>query len=123
MKRLFATMCFAAVVVSGCGEAMYRVAGRPFDTSFTQRIVRGKTTKTDVRQALGEPMATSRTIIGGQEADSWAYEYVKRKEGVGEVIIGALDPSFRRVETSRLDIMFQNDIVVDFTYVETGKSQ
>ena len=61
--------------------------------------------------------------MGGREVDTWSYEYVKQKEGFGQVLMGAMDSRYRLVEKSRLDINFQRDVVLDFVYSETGKAQ
>lgn len=66
-----ATLCLGA-----CSTTSFEV-GRNFDAdSFSARVVRGTTTREDVRALLGEPASTGVAVeTSGQRYDEWTYYY------------------------------------------------
>jgi len=62
----------AALVLSGCASVGSESLRKETETSVSQKIVQGKTTKTEVRSMFGSPTKTSFTD-GGLEI--WNYDF------------------------------------------------
>ena len=85
------------------------VQGRPFDASYAEKIVRGKTTKADVRKNIGEPHSTS--VANGVE--TWSYMH----QGGGGIFSGYKQVfTGVQVEMDTLMITFKGDKVLDYSY-------
>ena len=63
------TLLLAAVLLAGCATGNTSIANESADT-VQQKIIKGKTTKADLRAAFGEPSDTG--ISDGQEF--WGYQ-------------------------------------------------
>ncbi len=73
MKRI-ALMCCVAFLAVGCASTGNKVLKNETSQSVAQKIIKGKTTKDQVRAMFGDPMTTSFTDSGNE---IWKYEFVK----------------------------------------------
>jgi outer membrane protein assembly factor BamE (lipoprotein component of BamABCDE complex) len=99
-------LLLAMGVAFGCSTA-----GAKFDTNNVQKIVKGTTSKNDVRRYFGDPLRTENSPNG----EVWTYSYVDTHTTaagvVGHVTIG-VDQSQSTVDT--LTIVFDGEVVKDF---------
>ena len=70
MRRRALILGMAGLLAAGCAITY----GLEFDTSKVSQIVKGKTTKEEVRAMLREPASTSMTA----DFEQWSYAYEKR---------------------------------------------
>ena len=101
-------LLLAMGVPLGCSTA-----GAKFDTANVQKIVRGTTSKSDVRRYFGDPLRTENSPKG----EVWTYTYVDTHTTaagvVGHVTIG-VDQSESSVDT--LTIVFDGEVVKDYHF-------
>jgi len=79
MKMLRALGWVALASLAGCATT----TGRPYDTAAAQTFVDGKTTQTQVRQALGEPETVQDR---GDGSIMWMYSSSESKASVRDYI-------------------------------------
>jgi outer membrane protein assembly factor BamE (lipoprotein component of BamABCDE complex) len=101
-------LLLAIVVPLGCSTA-----GARFDTSKVSRIVKGRTTKDDLRGYFGKPLRTEESPNG----EVWTYAYVETHTttagAIGHVAIG-VDQS--ETVADKLIIVFNGDVVKDYSF-------
>jgi len=99
-------LLLAIGVPLGCSTA-----GAEFDTTKVHNIVKGTTTKNDVRRYFGDPLR----IENSPNGEVWTYTYVDTHATaagvVGHVTIG-VDQSESSVNT--LTIVFDGEVVKDY---------
>ncbi len=105
-------LLLAMVFPLGCSSA-----GARFDTANVSKIVKGKTTKIDLRGYFGNPLRTEDSPNG----EVWTYTYVETHStaagAVGHVVIG-VDQS--ETVVNKLTVIFDGDVVKDY-YFDSGK--
>ena len=95
MRKIF-FLAFILIFVSSCATS---IGGKSFDYSAVKTIEKGKSSKEDVRKALGEPLSVRNTESG----EVWIYY---------ESEVGTFFSS-----THSLDVYFSNDgVVSDYKY-------
>ncbi len=101
-------LLLAMGVILGCSTA-----GAKFDATKVRNIVKGSTTKDDVRRYFGDPLRTENDPNG----EAWVYSYVDTHTTaagvVGHVTVG-VDQSESTVQT--LTIVFDGEVVKDFHF-------
>lgn len=101
-------LLLAMFVPLGCSTA-----GAKFDTSNVSRIVKGRTTKNDVRRYFGNPLRTEESPNG----EVWTYVYVETHTttagAIGHVAIG-VDQS--ETVADKLTIVFNGEVVKDYSF-------
>jgi len=111
MKKLILTTSVAlcAFLVIGCATKI----GRDFNTSYISQIVRGKTTKAQVRENIGIPKSVTTTSAG----EMWLYQQFEGGnyfENMG----AALGMSELKSKHKSLTITFDGNLVKDFSYTK-----
>ena len=117
MKTAFSiiTGFLIALLLTGCASGRY---GRELDPSFVQQIERGKTTKAEIRRQLGEPL----TVTTSPQGEMWRYSYsggLAYWDMMAAGLTGSLDPA--SVKVQNLTIIFEGDLVKDFSFTAQGK--
>lgn len=79
MKMLRAAHVAALVLLAGCATT----TGRPFDSAAASRFEDGKTTQTQVRQAIGEPDTAQDR---GDGSVMWLYSFSESKASVRDFV-------------------------------------
>ena len=76
MKKITSVLCcvICAIAISGCASVGNETLRKETESTVAQKIVEGKTTKTEVKAMFGSPLKTSFTD-GGLEI--WSYELAK----------------------------------------------
>ena len=92
------------VFLVGC---MTFKTGRPIDTSLISHIERGKTTKTEIIQLFGQPLATQ-ILPEGKTGMVYTYQVTK----------GGISPSSVKAKMNTLSITLKDDIVLDYVYAD-----
>lgn len=105
---------FVAALLSGCAMQ----GGREFDTGYVAQIQRGVTTKTDVRQHLGEPVSVT---TAGNGEDVWSYAHQKGPNQM-QAVLGAYTGKVP-MSMQSLTIIFTGDTVKDYTFSTSGNAQ
>lgn len=95
-----------ATLFSGCAGPV----GRKFDTSYTEKITPGVTTKAMVRESLGKPMSVNLSHQG----EVWFYQYMP-----GGTILDSFSSQMfgadSNYEIDMLQIIFEGDTVKDYS--------
>jgi outer membrane protein assembly factor BamE (lipoprotein component of BamABCDE complex) len=112
VTRIALIVVLALLVGAGCAPKI----GRDFNASYLSSIERGVTTKSQVRQNLGEPSSVTTSSLAGE---TWSYQYM---EGAG--LAQTYGNFFRNEYTNMgshkmLVVTFDGDRVKDYTYSET----
>lgn len=101
-------LLLAMIAPLGCSTA-----GTRFDTSNVSKIVKGRTTKKDLREYFGNPLRTEDSPKG----EVWTYTYVETHStaagALGHVTIG-VDQS--ETVANKLTIVFDGDVVKDYFF-------
>lgn len=84
MQKLALNLSFLILValLGGCAPSI----GHEFDATYIDKIVRGKTTKAEIRQNMGEPMSITITDAGSERGESWMYQHVQGKGLIGQYV-------------------------------------
>lgn len=101
-------LLLAMVAPLGCSAA-----GAKFDTSNVSRIVKGRTTKNDLRGYFGNPLRTEDSPNG----EVWTYTYVETHTtaagAVGSVAVGV---NQSETVANKLTIVLNGDVVKDYFF-------
>jgi outer membrane protein assembly factor BamE (lipoprotein component of BamABCDE complex) len=116
MKAKLILLIIAAVLLAGCASVSTTRGTAKLSREFVEKnLIRGKTTKDQVRALLGEPKSTASSDMGipGMPAETWTYiktfyRDAAEKSGLGGsfaryAVTGSL---YDRVEVSVLMVMF-----------------
>jgi outer membrane protein assembly factor BamE (lipoprotein component of BamABCDE complex) len=105
-----------SLLLAGCFTPKYTnsfTAGAPFATKRISEIKKGETTKEEIKNIFGSPFSAS---ILSEEQGSWKYYYL---EGVASAQYKGLTLNSETSGTQySLDVLFKNDVVVNFEYTE-----
>ena len=96
-------LLLAMVVPLGCSTA-----GTRFDTSNVSKIVKGKTTKKDVREYFGNPLRTEDSPNG----EVWTYTYVETYATAP----GVFGINQSQTASNTLTVIFSGDVVKDYVF-------
>lgn len=108
MKYGIIILC--ALLLTACATANY-TTGTDFKTDKVNQIEEGVTTKEQVASWFGEPY--SKTVINGNQV-KWLYFY---SQGTSKAQSYIFTMKVQTDGTQKsLDILFENDIVTNFTY-------
>jgi outer membrane protein assembly factor BamE (lipoprotein component of BamABCDE complex) len=105
-----ATLAAATLALTGCASTSQ---GRKFDDSYVAQIQKGKTTKAQIRQNLGEPVSTSLSA----DTETWTYSY-SDAYGRGYVQAATFGLVRQKSDDQMLIVVFKGDVVVEFTYTK-----
>ena len=107
-----------SLVVFGCTQILPPSSmGRDFPGENVGKIVRGKTTDNDLIQMFGEPL--SKTIT--PDTEKWTYTYASGNATVLRTFT-TVGTKYRG-KSKKLDILFKNGVVTDFTFYEANVIQ
>lgn len=114
---LIAMSCM--VFVAGCASSGNKVLKEETSTTVAQKIVKGKSTKADVRATYGDPMTTSFTDSGNE---IWKYEFVKgHVKATNYIPIVNLFASGTTGDKKELVVFFDKDGIVKNYSMSTSK--
>lgn len=105
-------------LLAGCATSGNEKLKDHTQSSISQQITEGKTTKNEVTAALGQPTSLSLTDAGNE---IWTYRYARATPQARNFIpFARLVSSASDVKTKELVIMFnKNDVVSKYTMRET----
>jgi hypothetical protein len=100
------------ILTTGCATTSYSF-GKPFSSSNVKKIVKGKTTNTDLVKLFGQPF--SKTVISATE-EKWIYTH---SSGTSTAQSYLVTMDIKTTGTQKtLDILLNKDIVVNFAFTE-----
>jgi outer membrane protein assembly factor BamE (lipoprotein component of BamABCDE complex) len=109
MAKSFAGVALVALL-AGCATSGNEKLKEHTQSSISQKITEGKTTKNEVTAALGQPAAISFTDAGNE---IWTYKHARATPQAQNFIpLVGLISSGADVKTKELVIMFNKDDVV-----------
>jgi outer membrane protein assembly factor BamE (lipoprotein component of BamABCDE complex) len=106
------------LMLSGCATShptSYSV-GREFPSENLSKIVKGKTTSSDLVRMFGEPY--SKTVVSESE-EKWIYTYSTGTASVQREFLAAKVQTTGQNKT--LDVLLKNGTVTNFTYSERSE--
>lgn len=105
-------------LLAGCATSGNEKLKDHTQSSISQQITEGKTTKSQVTSALGQPVSVSFTDAGNE---IWTYRYARATPQARNFIpFARLVSSAADVKTKELVIMFnKDDVVAKYTLRET----
>jgi outer membrane protein assembly factor BamE (lipoprotein component of BamABCDE complex) len=117
MAKSFAGIAMIALL-AGCATSGNEKLKEHTQSSISQQITEGKTTKNDVTAALGQPTSVSFTDAGNE---IWTFRHARATPQARNFIpFARLVSSAADVKTKELVIMFnKNDVVSKYTMRET----
>ncbi|HIC4039753.1 TPA: hypothetical protein ACW4HR_004784, partial [Salmonella enterica] len=114
---LFLTITF---LLSGCSSTGNQSLRNETSQSLQSKIVKNKTTKSEITSALGEP-DTRTTLDSGNE--SWRYFMVNNQINASSFIpIVGLFTGGSQSQARTLDIDFKGDIVSQWSFSENNST-
>jgi outer membrane protein assembly factor BamE (lipoprotein component of BamABCDE complex) len=116
MKAIYGSLILLCLILCSCNTVTNRVAnGRDFDETKVNQIKKASTTADGVVALYGEP--DSKQIVATHQV-MWHYTYLTEEHKIHTV---PFSPTVEHVTGYRknLDILLQDDIVMNFTYVKT----
>ncbi|EMU1130015.1 hypothetical protein WM508_004086 [Citrobacter koseri] len=114
---LFLTITF---LLSGCSSTGNQSLRKETSQSLQSKIVKNKTTKSEITSALGEP-DTRTTLDSGNE--SWRYFMVNNQINASSFIpIVGLFTGGSQSQARTLDIDFKGDIVSQWSFSENNST-
>ncbi|EAM7874115.1 TPA: hypothetical protein ACW4ZU_004790 [Salmonella enterica subsp. enterica serovar Schwarzengrund] len=117
MIFLFLTITF---LLSGCSSTGNQSLRNETSQSLQSKIVKNKTTKSEITSALGEP-DTRTTLDSGNE--SWRYFMVNNQINASSFIpIVGLFTGGSQSQARTLDIDFKGDIVSQWSFSENNST-
>lgn len=115
MKTIYTSLFLLCVVLCGCSTMTNRVkTGRDFDETKVSQIKKGVTAADGIVTLYGEP--DTKEIVSANQV-MWHYTYLTEEHKTHS---GMFLPVVERTTGYRknLDILLQDDIVINFTYVK-----
>ena len=85
--------------------------GRKYDEDYVSQIVKGKTTKAQIREHLGKPYRVENNFLG----EAWVYEY-SQSNTLDSLAVG-YGLKNMEVDMHSLRIQFSGDTVSDYKYM------
>lgn len=114
---LFLTITF---LLSGCSSTGNQILRNETSQSLQSKIVKNKTTKSEITSALGEP-DTRTTLDSGNE--SWRYFMVNNQINASSFIpFVGLFTGGSQSQARTLDIDFKGDIVSQWSFSENNST-
>ena len=113
-------LVFTHVLMSGCattgmGNESLR---NETEASVSQKIMKGKTTKTDVKAMFGSPISTSYTD-GGLEIFTYTFDTMKLDASSYIPVVGSLGTSASGTRKELVILFDDNDVVKKFNMSES----
>ena len=116
MKASIISLALVCFILGGCAtQTQQSSTGRDFDDTKVSQIKKGVTKADDVVALYGEP--DRKEIVSGTDV-MWHYTYTSK-------VVKTHSAPFSSVKTTtsgfqkKLDVLLQNDVVINFTYVKT----
>lgn len=97
----------AMVAPMGCSTA-----GARFDTANVSKIVKGRTTKTDLRGYFGNPLRSEESPNG----EVWTYAYVETHTTAAGAVGSTVGVNQSETAANKLTIVFDGDVVKDYFF-------
>jgi len=124
LKTLLAASLFAgALAFTGCANSTYgnEKLSNATEKSINQKIIKGKTTKAEIKQMFGTPSDVNYLPNNEQQ---WVYSFSKGKIKTATMIpIVGMFAGGTKSETKKLTIVFdKNGIVKDYMFI-TSKGE
>ena len=108
------------LLLSGCSSTVNQSLRNETSQSLQSKIVKNKTTKSEITSALGEP-DTRTTLDSGNE--SWRYFMVNNQINASSFIpIVGLFTGGSKSQARTLDIDFKGDIVSQWSFSENNST-
>jgi len=96
----------------GCATATF-TQGKAFDTSKVASIEKGKTTKQEIVSWFGEPFTKS---VAGADGETWVYMYAQGQSKAQSYVFSVDVKTEGNMK--KLDILFKNGLVENFTFTD-----
>jgi hypothetical protein len=115
MKVKFVVLIVTVIslAMTGCVSSGNKVLKEETSSSVAQKIIKGKTTKQEIRSMYGDPMETSFTDSG---KEIWKYHFVKAHIKASNLIpVVSLFASGSEGDKKELVVFFDNDIVKNYS--------
>ncbi|HID7485817.1 TPA: outer membrane protein assembly factor BamE domain-containing protein [Morganella morganii] len=110
MKKIFITgLVFATVVLGGCASAGNHSIKNESQESVQSKLVKGKTTKDEVRQLFGAP---GMTTFNAEQSEQWIYTLANTQvKGTSFIPFYGLFDGGADTQTKQLIVIFKNGVV------------
>lgn len=119
--KTFATAVLVAAVMSGCASVGVQQLKDESASTVSEKIIKGKSTKDDVRKAFGDPTETSFTD-GGNEL--WRYKYTHSTSKPQNFIpVINLFASGADVDKKELVVFFDDNGIVKNYSMQSSKEE
>ncbi len=116
MKDSITSLALACLLLAGCATANQKTTtGRDFDETKISQIKKGATKADDVVALYGEP---DRKEIFSTTDVMWHYTYTSKATRTHTAMFSGTEVTVTGFQ-KKLDVLLQNDVVMNFTYVKT----
>ena len=113
-KKILLLSALISLSLTGCATATF-TQGRAFDTTKVATIEKSKTTKTQIVAWFGEPFSKA---VSGADGETWIYMYTQGKTKAQSYVFSVDVKTEGNMK--KLDVLFKNDVVANFTYTDGG---
>lgn len=116
MKGSIISLALGCVILAGCATAnQATTAGRDFGETKTSQIKKGVTKADDMVALYGEP--DRKEIVSATDV-MWHYTYTSKNTRTHSGMFSGTQVTVSGFQ-KKLDVLLQNDVVMNFTYVKT----
>lgn len=112
MNGRIVSIIVAAALVGGCATASFSY-GRDFNSANVSKIVKGKTTATELQQLEGDPFTKTRV---SDTEETWLYTYTVSESKAHNFIVVANVSTNTSQKT--LNVVLDNGVVTTYTLTE-----
>ncbi len=113
IKFLVLAAAVIALAMTGCVSSGNKALKEESSSSVAEKIIKGKTTKEEVRSMYGDPMETTFTDSG---KEIWKYHFIKAQIKASNLIpVVNLFASGSEGDKKELVVFFDNDIVKNYS--------
>ncbi len=110
MKVKGLVIVLSLLFIAACGYTI--IEGKKFDADKRGEIIKMKTTASEVVQLLGQPAKIEKPAPGQEK---YIYRYYKEEYTHWWTL--------PKVEHVRLEVLFKNGVVQDYSYIEEGRDK
>ena len=114
MKKIVLAIAVAGTL-AGCTSIGNEAIRNETDESLSQKIVKGKSTKADVRAALGGPSFTS-FVDGGNE--QWTYNLATHQQNPVSYVVGGLYSGGQGKTKNAIVLFDKKGVVLNYSVTE-----
>ena len=116
MRALIISLALVCLALAGCAtQKLQSSSGRDFDETKVNQVKKGVTKADDVVALYGEP--DRKEILSGTDV-MWHYTYTSKAVATHSAMFSSTKTTVSGFQ-KKLDVLLQNDVVINFTYVKT----